>query len=113
MSVIPASTKLSTLSDLLTQLQDLGPQTKLEARSQGNHPGMHVTHNDIHHHLTELQLQQEYRARIQRQKALERRRALAKHSYETYPTQAATTPAGRTFQATTKTYEHVPDALNV
>ena len=72
MSAIPASTKLSALSDLLTQLQDLGPQTKLEARSQGNHPGMHVTHNDIHHHLTELQLAKHDRERQDR----ERRRAL-------------------------------------
>jgi hypothetical protein len=110
MSAVPASTKLSGLSSLLTQLQDLGPQTKLEVRSQGNHPGMHVTHNDIHHHLTELQLQQEYRARMQAKQAIERRRALAEHSYKTYPNQAAVTPTHRTFTATTKTYKHVPDA---
>jgi hypothetical protein len=104
MSAIPASTKLSTLSDLLTQLQDLGPQTKLEARSQGNHPGMHVTHNDIHHHLTELQLQQEYRARMQAKHARERRRALDEYD------RAQNTPTQRAFTAFRTDQTRVPDA---
>ena len=123
---LSASTKLSALSDLLTQLQGLGPQTKLEAHSHGYQPRIHVTHNDIHGHLRELQQQQEYRDRmefIEAAKMAEKRQEWYRKVKDQFykadpdPHRAFVRPLPRTFTSVTsiaderrKTYKHVPDA---
>ena len=82
MSAIPTPANLPALSNLLKQLQDLGPDTKLEAHSRGYHPDVHVTHNDVHRHLTEVQhlkVQQELelqKEEYRRLRELQARRAI-------------------------------------